>query len=842
MNQTVYNEYFKQMKENIQNYKKNVIDQKYTNDLEELQSLLDNLRRLTDEYFKDNQRNFTEEVKKQIDSEVKEAIDYINLIASETAEFIRKDQSLPGITADVLLSQNAYIKNLSLRDEITRQMNYYEKASLKVRMDYQKHKTEKEFLERFVVLENAEGRRKYIVKECADAYQKLVSMKQNLNLVLRRDLKNLQKLYNRSLKELPPKEMGEIKALDVDPSLRLLSDDEVRVRAQEILKYIHALDNFPGMKESYHFTFEGHDYHVVIPVGKKAAFESKLQELAGLRDVLKERENANQRSFSTEVGASEDYIDIAIDHSMFDSMTVQQKTSYLQSLMLRIESQKNSQLITVLDANQNEKKIPAYYYRIYMECLGLLEVLSMTIDHRYADSLSDDDKIRYYCSVMEKIKSSTKEPFVFVNGEKISAQYYQSYFEAKKAYDRLVSSRQISTSAKEPIAIEDKLVKNEYMIDEEYVKGLPEKLQLSYYANLIGKIATSNMQPVVVYESFGVKLNVPISLVTTVQECERRALELKELLALQIDQEKVNAKTPEMQFGYYTNLIERMRHSKKGPKIRVEAFGESFEIPYECLDSFQECLNQIERLKSTFELANKTYIKVEKVKKPMTTKVKEYFKNLSTRVKVALGIAGLTAAALTGFSIGKAQTIKDVQPSYEATDDLITRDFSTPDSDVSISQIPKSPINHSTSSDDARIDGWVKNANQTLASRLGGTMLLNNEALYSSYDSTKPLKMNQGIQNSKATIVLVSIKMADGTLHPVNYTEQDAQTRINELISQGGVVTRVGIVSEPGELDFKQNGYITGFVNIDENSDLTHGGVTNLSKEIQDLLSQGRSL
>lgn len=836
MNQTDYNGLSQQMKSMISDYRKDVIEQKYSNNIAELQSLLERLRKLTDEYFKSNQRNFTKEVMERVDSEVKEAIDYINLIASETAEFIRKDNTLPEVAADVLLSQNNYIKNLSLRDEITRQMSYYEKASLKVRTEY-KNKTEAEFQERFAVLENAEGRKKYIVKECAETYQKLSKMKKDLNFVLRNDLKQIRTIYDRYLKEMPSIDLGDIVTQDIDPSLRLLSDEEVRKRAQDILKQVHSFDKFEGVKRKFHFTFEGHDYGVIVPVGKKGEFLKCLEQLAGLRDVLKERENMNQYTqTTTAVGFQEDYIDISIDRATFETMTLQQKLSYLQSLMLRIENQKSDQVITVKDANDKEKMIPAYYFNVYLECLNMFHVLTTSIDLNYLDSLPFEDKIRYCQIIMEKIRRQGKEPFVTLpNGEQISAQYYQSYVEAKKLYQELIQSR-AKIDAQSPDLIEDNTTKREYMIDESYVKELPLKLQLSYYANLIGKIATSNIVPVVVYESFGIKLNIPVNLVTTVQECERRALEIKETLKFVVDPSKVQGKTPEMQFGYYTNLIEKMRHSNKTPKVVVDAFGESIEIPSDYLNYFQECVKQIEMLKARFELQNKTYIKVEKVRKPMTQKVKEYFKNISTRVKVALGFAAITAATITGLGIGKAKTTEDAATLFKAANQsTISAEADVPVDDISDST-------NDTNADDDLVNDWVKSANQTMASRLGGTVYLNQDQIYTSFDSEKALSTHGSVKDSNATIVAVSIKTLDGTMVNINFTEMDAQARIDELVSQGGVIERVGVVSEVGEQSFKQTGHITGFIKVDENTDFTRAGVTNLSQEIQAMLNQGRSL
>ena len=118
LNQQTYQEFIHQVRGSIENYKKNVIDQKYQNDIAELQKLLGDLNQQTFNFFKENQRNMTPEVIERISSEIQESKDYINLIANETERFIKMDKDLNSSDVNMLLAQNTFIKNLSLRDEV----------------------------------------------------------------------------------------------------------------------------------------------------------------------------------------------------------------------------------------------------------------------------------------------------------------------------------------------------------------------------------------------------------------------------------------------------------------------------------------------------------------------------------------------------------------------------------------------------------------------------------------------------------------------------------------------------------------------------------------------------
>ncbi|MCI8575902.1 MAG: hypothetical protein HFI09_05470 [Bacilli bacterium] len=712
LNQQTYMEFINRIKEDILNYKKNVIEQKFPNDLAELQSLKESLNRQTEDFFKENQRNMTPEMWERLNSEARESIDYVNLISSETERFIKMDQSLTQQDADVLLAQNNFIKNLSLRDELQVQMNYYEKASLKYRTGLVNQYGESAIGNAFISCTNAEGRTKLIKTDYAQEYQKLSDMKANLNKILQNDRKKLYSLYNKQAKDMPVKDLGEIKAGAIRPELQILSNEEIRKQAQLLLLNVQKLDQLPGLKEKFQFTFEGKVYQVLVPIGKKAYFENALKDLGTYRDILKGRQEIaeNQKHFSQNAEGPtviDKYDDIQIDYTMLRNLTTQQKVSYLQTIMLQIENSSSKVPIEVTDIKGNTKRIPVYYYNVYQECINIIYDLSLDLNQYNIDELSGEHKEQVYTQLMNRICSIHQSPMVVIDGRNVPAKYADKYLTLKNDLQTLMSQPLgIGMNGKDDR--EDDALRG-YLIDESYVATLNDNLKLSYYSNLIGKASQCPIEPKVGYEAFGVKMQVPVSLLTTVQECERLTREYMEKNDLIINEMEVNARTPEMQFVYYGRIIEKMRRSSKGPKTKVEAFGESFEIPYECLDTFHECLNRINDLKRVMNISRfrnntrnqqpRRRYQVKRVRKPFTTKVKEAFKKLSYKTKAALALG----VAVASFALGYATSYHY----YMATANYNQSMSHDNDIPQNITPVVEEGISSTVDQVDEKIDSWV---------------------------------------------------------------------------------------------------------------------------------------
>lgn len=856
MNQQTYQEFIHQVRGSIENYKKNVIDQKYQNDIAELQKLLGDLNQQTFNFFKENQRNMTPEVIERISSEIQESKDYINLIANETERFIKMDKDLNSSDVNMLLAQNTFIKNLSLRDEVQMHMDYYEKASKKSYTTILKQQGPRAIERAFTNCTNAEGRTKLIQNEFATEYQKLSDMKANLNKVLQNDRKKMQSLYNAQARNMPAVSLGEITVPSIRPEYLILSDEEIKRRAQGVLAAIQKLDRYQGMKTKYQFTFEGKVYVVMIPLGKDPYFRRSLEELASYRDILKDRikmEQDQQNKKTDDSSKQEEYENIQIDYNLLKGCTVRQKISYLQTIMLRIEGIKSLYTMEVEDLKGNIKTIPSYYYDVYQECIDMIWELDLQVDPEYVDSLTDLQKVGFYERLMERIELITQRPFAVIDGKNISAKYAKDYISAKEALTNLRSKNPFYDSTVNPARIGVNTALDEYYIDETYVATLNDNQKLSYYSNLIAKSATCPMEPKVSYAVFGMPLTISAGLLTTVQECERKMQEYIAKNDLIINEAEVSARTPEMQFAYYGRLLEKMKFSKKGPKTKVEAFGESFEIPYECLDTFHEVLKRMEDLKKQFAVQPKKTHKVKAVRKPRTSKVKDFFKKLSNRTKIALAVAAtaITTSVVgffSGYYFGQAmpKAVPVQETIQQGNEKILGNLVNSATIDPSISAQIDQNLDHTSqvSREDSKIDEFVRAAKQSMASKFGSTFTLKNAIGYISPDDPNPKAINSDFVHETYTVTSVVVEMPEGGLAEFDYRSAQSQEQANEVLQQGGEVVRVAGVAQKGEQDFSQNGKATAYFDLDNVNmvDYANRSTTNLSQQIMEQLNQAKEM
>lgn len=817
--------------ESINRYKKEVIDQKYTNNLSQLADLLAEVRALSDLYFQTNHRNMTKEVIEKLDANASQALDYITKITMEMRRFILKDSNLNSEETEMLLAQNLYMKNFTLEYELTRFLGYYETASAEVFNQYRDNKSQRELEERFVVCVDGNDKKKYILREYAESYQKMVKMKKDVTLILYRDLKKLQVLYNNAAETQSPIELGELYAEVTHLDYYLLTEKQIKEKMIYELEKIKELANEPGMKKKYHFLLDGKGFQVIVPTRKKAVFERHLKILSELQNVLKELDLLKKSSLSN--SSQENLVDIKLDRQMLSEMTLQQRASYLDSIMKRVEGSQSIHMMNVKDYKNETKEIPTFYYSVYEECKERLKRLSFTIDYNYVKQLNDQEKAQYYKKIMDSIAQSNKEPFVMIDNVRVSADYYKLYMNAYTAFTALTRNPRISYNT-ETRSYDDKTINREYKIDESYVETLSDELKLSYYANLIGKIAMLRMTPIVVYESFGVKLNIPINLISTVQECERRALRIKE----KIRGSEIHTKSPEMQYSYYGEMIEKMKASNKVPKIMVEAFEEQFEIPLEYQASFEECIKRMEDLTNKINRNGKRR-KVKKIRKSITKRVQEFWGNKINRVKTVVGIGAVIGAVLVaGYSLGNLK--KSASPAESINvEQNIEDNKNVSDSTINYNvKIPKK----SYAMENEKIDQLAFNANQSLASSFGAVIRLNQENISISHnDFSNAMPIYQSFQNDLATVVKISIRNPDNSISVINFFEENAQQRVNQLLEQGGIIESVGIVASKAEQNYSQTGDITGYIKIDSNTNLTSGETTNLSQHIKTYLTSERS-
>lgn len=828
-----------EIEKEFQEYRQNVVAEKYRDNLDEFEHLLEKAHKAMDKFVEDHKIHMTPEDMERVISASHECVDYIENNYKMMKEIIGRDRSISGATADYLWAKNLIVKHMLLREEVKKNLLYIEKISYQMRTDYLKTHSLEQLNEKFVTISNSQGMPRIIAHEYAEKFESMTKMSSDLLLLLQQDLKKLQDLYNSYAEKKDPIDLGIISSSFSNEKDNLLSDEQLDQEEKKTVDLLHKLLSVNGLKEKIKFSFEGKEYTVLISSGQKFKFLDNLSSLAYLRSIKKARKEVVQTE-EVSMKIDEDLVEVKIDHGMIETMTNQQATSYLQSIMLRIENMKSMNLLSVYDATYNKKQVPALYINEYEDCKRLLQEIAFRVDKQYLSTLSLVDKEKYYHKLMYQITKSDRKPRMLVNGVEIPIIYYKSYIfchnalQSKELKEVVETQKRIGASP-DPLIIEEKPYHSEYVIDEDYVKRLDEKRQLSYYANMIGKIASSGITPTVVYESFGVKLEIPVLYVTMVQECERRASELKETLSYKIDEELVSSKSLPEQNRYYRDLIRRISNSDKKPKITVDYKGMPLEIPEAYLSTYKECVNRLEELQKRIPAfqptkPEKSY-KVKKVRKPITQKVKDFLKKIPNRVKVALDAVATAATVVTSFVAGYQMGSKHVEEPVEAPVAIDISDLS------SSYNVDEENINEAND----KIDQWAEAVTQSAVSQFGTTFTLNENAMVHTdpYDLSNPKPIYSGFQKSLCSIVNISIKMPDGTIQDVNFTRENAQNLVNDLISQGGVVETVGFVAEEAEAHYRESGLPTGYITLDKVKIDTRS--TDLSSQIMDYLSQGRS-
>ncbi len=916
MNRKQQEQYFINIvKKDISDYRANVIGQKYGNNLEELEKLLADLQNQINLFVKEKKGILDETDQKRVESEIKEAIDYINLIASEMEHYLSQDESISSYQANVLILKNNYIKNITLRDELKRQLYIYENASKKVFLDFKRlQRSSSDFQERFSVIPNAVGRKKYILKEYESSYQKLTNMVKDVDLLILEDMKSLEKeqsiIDNPILLDIVPNE-------EQCEKLSHLTLEEMQKGAENCLNYIHSLEKTRGLPKMYHFSYQQKLYKVAVPAFKLNVLSDVVQTLKSLEDLIK---------IKTHEVSGKVYNDLYIDYYKMKNMTFNEQSNYLRSVMEEIEKQESEEVVSVLNVKGENITIPAYYYRTYMDCIHELEGLAMSFDDEYFESLSNlAEKISYCDQLMARIQNSSKTPRTLINGVEIPSTYARFYYRAQKMKNDCMG----------------------YSIDQEFVESLSSAFQKYYYQDLIIKISKSPLLPKIGYELMGEKLNIPTAYVSLVKECEERIVDLNIKRAFAIDSLRVSSKK---KISLYEKEIKKIKESKLEPKISVTLNGKSYQIPEVYQKSFVHCFEAMKGLSkgSVFNLFKK--FKIKKIRKPrFLDNLKSFWKNSSRKVQIAMGMTAFAVSALSSgiflkfksempnknivedwnennnvmdFSIANkgvilednisqsfgAQKVVDAlneqnnqnlttfvfndaldkvvpeQPSIQKEESKDVEPVIVADQWVVPEQAPvqkeeskdvepvivadqwivpeQAPVQKEDTKDvepvivadqwvvpeqapvqkeqNPFLDEWSNTAQQTMASELGGTFMLNSKEIYENPYSMDSRVISANYENSVFTTVGVSIKMPDGSLKIVSYVDENAKEKINEYLSNGGYVERVSAVAAEAEESFLTTHFVTGCFDVNQ---VKFGSyVTDLSEKITDYLEQGKGV
>lgn len=831
-------------RDEIVKYKNDVIGEKYSNNVAVFREVLDKLNKEFEE-FRKSHGDFSSEDIYSFNEANKDNLYFATEMFNEIEQFSSLDMN----DAEVLELQNRYFKNLVIYDEtllrldaIFRDSDAKMESFIKV---YHFTKDDERWNEYFVNVQTTTGERK-ISKDYATEFEKMDKLRQDLQLVLAKDRVHLENLRDQKVNDLPAISLGEVEKRAHTFKFILLPDEEIKNKMDSVLEEIQSLQNLSGAKKKYQFSVDGKLHEVIIPISQKPSFEKMLDDLGNCQIALEVHKNNKKKPKKDEIVKPE-YVPINIDHNLLQTMTSQQIISHLQTIMLRIEGYLSTvspekmdiyNPVEVEDLNGNNKKIPVYYYNVYQECIDLSCRYSFQVDQKYVDQLDDQRKITYYELLLNRIENSPLKPFAIIEGKNIPAKFAQNYIEVKDTLEQLKEKVRQST----PLMLEDFSLR-EYQIDEAHVETLSDDEKLKYYSNLIWSISQSDIEPKKLYEIFGQRMNIPVSLVETVKNCVRNMQPYMTKRECVIRESEVRNRTPEMQFVYYGNLIEKMKHSSKEPKVDVILFGETISIPKEYLYTCEECIKRMTELKESFGLTSNKKHAVKNVRKPVTTRVKDWLKNKANRVKVALGAAGavILSGAVAMFSgpyFGPGMpTVKADKGSIESTVDL---DVQLANATNAQAAPTVQPMNQT----DKQIEEMVNTAKQSMSSQFGSTFIPTNSNVYTNAVDHTPKKLDDEFLGEVYTITKTIVEIPGMGIQEFSFRTPQAQAYVNDLMNQGGKVVRVAGVAEKAETHYMTYQNETGYFDINDINmvDYANRSKTNLSQQVLAQINQERGV
>ncbi len=144
-----------------------------------------------------------------------------------------------------------------------------------------------------------------------------------------------------------------------------------------------------------------------------------------------------------------------------------------------------------------------------------------------------------------------------------------------------------------------------------------------------------------------------------------------------------------------------------------------------------------------------------------------------------------------------------------------------------------------------KIDEWVNNAKESIASQLGSTFTLASGGYaYASEEVNQLVKLHEGFDQCPYTITKVVLQMNDQSILRVTYGEENAQEKINEALRNGAKLKAVAAVASIAEDHYKAHHVETAYFTVDQMDHVSYAsdGLTPLAQEILSSLNQGRGM
>ncbi len=763
----------------IEDYRDNVLQEKYANSFQKLQEKSEELKKRFQELLEMQKTNNMGNLSWKIFRKFQKTMSSFKKLVFFANRYIRKGGNK--VQAEHIALQNKYIHNYVMFEEIKKQIDFYIENGKEVEKEF-REKTPYEDIQKSFSKFYINEEQVLIPKQNVAIFEKLVKMRLDMQKVLENTVKQLKEYQEKNI-EPETEDLGIIFPSIEDSKSFLLSDKEIDKKIDVYRNQIQDLQGKKGKQKTYQFKMANESYQYVIPIAYKGEFINIISNMSFYVSLKNLRENAKKNEVKKEV---------SLDSSLLKTMNSYQIKTYLETLLIRMESDKRKPSIEVLNHNGQRKEIPLAYYNEYQKVLvTLIENIYMV---HYEDIMMYpvEKQKNILEETITKIESIQMEPTMTINGKEISkllAPYYV------KVLDML------------------KQLSNPNQIDFNYAETLNSKERLLYFTDMVGKICRMDLQPKLSFEILGEKIEVPVSHLYELNKCKEQIEQLMEEIQYAIDEDKVSNLSDIQQYEYYRRIIQqKMIASKKGPRIEVEYFGYQISIPQKAFESFQECYKRMTLLKDSIDLTaieEKKKFNVKKVRKPLKDKIKTM--SAKTKLKIVSGIASI-GFKLSKLSFAAAETFARAGEKIQEKSE-----------DVSITS---EKINFCSQFGAVVIP--IQNAHVTPAQNT----LVSNE----SENLSKPYPLSESYQKSPCTIVKINIQMPDKSLFSVTYDMDYAQAYVDELLNNGGVIESVGVVPELAEESYKENPQET--FNIRLNQLNPAGNNTLLAQEVREKIKE----
>ncbi len=438
MEKELYNEFMKNLEKKL-----NERDQKIKSkeelikDIKDFEELLPELEQVIRELETKYDETKTEEIKKELNSYLKEREVYFDTIQTFRNNLTSLNESLE--------QEEKLISDLYKRREIEFDLKSFEQVSP---------------FEPVVNVRNQNGEITRIPNGSENAYQMRLADFEEINDMIVAEFVDYE-MYD--VEEEESKDVEVASAFEIE---KAKEKSELEEKRKELLKNLTEIEQEKGKKRTLEYTYRNEKRRVSIPKRLAGKYNYLLSQLKSVEKAL------------------EEYLPtVKFEQELYETMTEEQKKSYIANLMLQMEARAQT---TLNKTYVQGKYIPTEYKKVYEDLIHLLKrdpkylkSYSYPIDWPSVSTMTVEERKNYFEDLMNKYIEAGKE-----NG--IALEYENNTYILKE--NDIVAFKicyeEYQKSLKELQEQEDFKIN----LDEEFLSNLSEEELKAYYVNAMESI------------------------------------------------------------------------------------------------------------------------------------------------------------------------------------------------------------------------------------------------------------------------------------------------------------------------------------------------------------------